>query len=72
MALKIGKFYITRNNPRALLKKICELLDEKADLIEWLETYAEFNTDEQPIEKTINEVLDKIRGGYDERRNSTK
>ena len=35
---------------------------EKEDLIEWLETYAEFNADEQPIEKTLNEVLDKVRG----------
>ena len=35
---------------------------EKVDLIEWLETYAEFNADEQPIEKTLNEVLDKVRG----------
>ena len=35
---------------------------EKEDLIKWLETYAEFNTDEQSIEKTLNEVLDKVRG----------
>lgn len=35
---------------------------EKEDLIKWLETYAEFNTDDQSIEKTLNEVLDKVRG----------
>ena len=35
---------------------------EKEDLIKWLETYAEFNTDDQTIEKTLNEVLDKVRG----------
>ena len=35
---------------------------EKEDLIKWLETYTEFNTDDQSIEKTLNEVLDKVRG----------
>lgn len=35
---------------------------EKEDLIKWLETYAEFNTDDRSIEKTLNEVLDKVRG----------
>ena len=38
-----------------------KLKEEKRQLIEWLETLAEFNTDTDTIEHIINKVLDKIR-----------
>ena len=38
-----------------------KLKEEKQQLIEWLETLAEFNTDTDTIEHIINRVLDKIR-----------
>lgn len=34
--MKIGKFYITRNNPRELLKKIKQQQDEKDNLMKYL------------------------------------
>ena len=32
MAMKLGKYYLTRNNPRAILKYNAELIDKNYDL----------------------------------------
>lgn len=41
-ALKIGKYYITKNNPRFLLKKVAELTDENSKYKEVIDKAIEY------------------------------
>lgn len=37
MAIKLGKYYLTRNNPRYLLRRIAELESQQKEFIAYLE-----------------------------------
>ena len=45
MAIKLGKYYLTRNNPRYLLRRIAELENQQKEFIEYLEEPIKIITD---------------------------
>ena len=48
MAIKLGKYYLTRNNPRYLLRRIAELENQQKEFIEYLEEPIKIITDGNP------------------------
>ena len=64
MAIKIGKFYITRNNPRELLKTIAD----KQNIIDKAIKYVNKNITRLyiPENKKREELLNILKGDSDE------
>lgn len=58
-AIKIGKYYITKNDPRFLLRKVAELTDENQKLKETQCTFQ--GTGCQRKMKKYKEVFEKIK-----------
>lgn len=58
-AIKIGKYYITKNDPRFLLRKVAELTDENQKLKEMQCTFQ--GTGCQRKMKKYKEVFEKIK-----------
>ena len=61
MAIKIGKFYITRNNPRELLRIIADKQNIIGKAIEILGNYKHYST---PTEEQNSENEDIVDNAY--------